>query len=331
MKRTFDEFSEEENSSSSSSLSALPIDVWRKHVWPKLNLVDKKFLHKANRFSRSLVVSCFKRDFAKGENDEESEEWEAMRELRERPVSLGDFSSIETLCFAWNKFPFGKSPFRQKVHFSRSVEYSRLAEGTRADFLEGVAKTGSVELVRWANEVAKCKKNKRVIGVACRSGHAELLKFVIEKKWPQSSRGGYAIVDFIFSPEDARKKCEKMLHWRNGSLFEVAAANGHVECLEVIREHGALLKDKVEFDDKSIELAAAMNHVHVVQYCMEQKFPVRADACALAAYNGNLDVLKCLHEHNAPWNESTCQFARNAKHFNCLEYAKENGCPDRQA
>lgn len=329
MKRAFDEFSS--SSSSSSSLSSLPFDVFREHVWPKLNLVDKKFLHRANRFARSLVVSCIRKDFAKGEGDEEREEREAMWELEERPVSLGDFSSIETLVFAWNRFPFGKSPFRQRTGCSRTVEYSRLAEGTRTDFLEGVAKTGRVEFVRWANEVAKCKKNERVIVVACRLGHAELLKYLIEKKWPQR-QGPHAIFD-VNAPrrEDPNKKPEFGLHNLPGSLADIAAANGHVQCLRVLREHGALLRYKIEFDDRIIQLAAEMNHVHVVRYCMEQKFPVRALACALAAANGSLDALKCLHEHNAPWDERTCQLARERKHVDCLKYAKEHGCPDHQA
>jgi hypothetical protein len=33
-------------------------------------------------------------------------------------------------------------------------------------------------------------------------------------------------------------------------------------------------------------------------------------------------------KRRAPWDSWTCYFARENNHLECLNYAKENGCPD---
>ena len=49
--------------------------------------------------------------------------------------------------------------------------------------------------------------------------------------------------------------------------------------------------------------------------------------CAQMARNGNVELLKFLHEKGCPWNEWTCSDAAEYGHLECLKYAHENGCP----
>lgn len=52
-----------------------------------------------------------------------------------------------------------------------------------------------------------------------------------------------------------------------------------------------------------------------------------SSSCALAARNGNIEILKYLFEHGCPWDETTCSSAAYGNNLNCLKYARENGCP----
>ena len=44
--------------------------------------------------------------------------------------------------------------------------------------------------------------------------------------------------------------------------------------------------------------------------------------------NGHLPVLKYLHENGCPWDSDTCQYAAYHKHWDCLQYAVDNKCPE---
>jgi hypothetical protein len=41
-----------------------------------------------------------------------------------------------------------------------------------------------------------------------------------------------------------------------------------------------------------------------------------------------LPVLQYLHENGCPWNRSTCYWAAQFKHWDCLQYAVDNKCPE---
>jgi hypothetical protein len=44
--------------------------------------------------------------------------------------------------------------------------------------------------------------------------------------------------------------------------------------------------------------------------------------------NGHLPALKYLHENGCPWNSHTCFNAAACKHWDCLQYAVDNKCPE---
>lgn len=49
--------------------------------------------------------------------------------------------------------------------------------------------------------------------------------------------------------------------------------------------------------------------------------------CAMAAYHGNLELLKWLRERGCPWDSKTCESAIEGNHLDVLIWARENHCP----
>ena len=64
-----------------------------------------------------------------------------------------------------------------------------------------------------------------------------------------------------------------------------------------------------------------------ISWALEKCNEEKARFCSRMARNGNLELLKFLHEKGCPWNEETCWSAASNDHLECLKYAHENGCP----
>ena len=62
----------------------------------------------------------------------------------------------------------------------------------------------------------------------------------------------------------------------------------------------------------------------MVKYCVANECPIDERACARAAENGHLEVLKYLREEGkAPWGEYTATWAAANGHLHILEYLVE--------
>jgi len=62
----------------------------------------------------------------------------------------------------------------------------------------------------------------------------------------------------------------------------------------------------------------------MVKYCVANECPIDEWACADAAQNGHLEVLKYLREEaKAPWNSNTASLAALNGHLHILEYLVE--------
>ena len=51
------------------------------------------------------------------------------------------------------------------------------------------------------------------------------------------------------------------------------------------------------------------------------------EAASRAAWGGNLEVLKWLHNTGCPWDSWTCAAAAYGGHLDVLQWAREHGCP----
>ena len=93
----------------------------------------------------------------------------------------------------------------------------------------------------------------------------------------------------------------------------------NTESRAAIQRSGARLPDAFkigEFHTKS-----------TLSWALEKCSEKRERFCAEMARNGNVELLKFLHEERCPWDFWTCSYAAKNGHLECLKYAHENRCP----
>ena len=65
-----------------------------------------------------------------------------------------------------------------------------------------------------------------------------------------------------------------------------------------------------------------------ISWALEKCSEEKERFCEQMARNGNVELLKVLHEKGCPWDIWTCYEAAKYGHLECLKYAHENGCPE---
>jgi hypothetical protein len=81
---------------------------------------------------------------------------------------------------------------------------------------------------------------------------------------------------------------------------------------------------KCEWNEETITVAAFKGNLEMVKYCVAKKCPINEYACAFTAFNGHLECLKYLREEvKAPWDWRTATFAAEYGHLHILEYLVE--------
>lgn len=108
----------------------------------------------------------------------------------------------------------------------------------------------------------------------------------------------------------------------------MAVKSGNIECLmwmhtdvvmsELVRKSPGFLP----------QIAASEGQLAVLKYLHEQGFAWNSWTCAAAAEKGHLDCLKFAHENGCDWNSRTLQSAAVHGHLAYLAYAYEHGCRD---
>ena len=107
--------------------------------------------------------------------------------------------------------------------------------------------------------------------------------------------------------------------WDESSFSHKVAETNKLELLKWARE-----EKKFEWDQDTINAAAYQGNLEMVKYCVAKKCPIDAWACAEAAGNGHLEVLKYLREEaKAPWDSYTASGAAKFGHLHILEYLVE--------
>ena len=164
--------------------------------------------------------------------------------------------------------------------------------GTDVKFLYGV-NTETRKLIKRSSRAKDLKKSFKVEEMSSIS----TLEFVLEhiSLWPR--------------------------HWRRDETtfcWKVAWTN-KLELLKWIRE-----EKECEWCAGTITAAAAQGNLEMVKYCVANECPINESACAHAAENGHLEVLKYLREEaKAPWDSSTANCAAFNGHLHILEYLVE--------
>ena len=236
-------------------------DVSFKHILPRLNANDIKFLHEVNSETRKLVKRSTRADDLK------------------KGFKVKEMSSISTLEFAWEN----------KSLWPRWWSADEL-------FCSQVARTNKLELLKWAQEEKKCKWNKSTIEVAAFIGNLEMVKYCVANECPIDERacenaaenGHLEVLKYL------REEAKAPWIWttassaaRNGHLQILeylverkydkydeyacrnAAMDGHLDCLKYLHETA-----KAPWDEEAIRSAHENNHAECVQYLLDNDCPL---------------------------------------------------------
>ena len=175
-------------------------DVVEKHVLPRLNSNDVKFLYGVNTETRKLI----KRSSRKG--DLKKKFW------------IEEMSSISTLEVAWEHKSLWPSLERDETYFCCEV-----------------AQTNKLELLKWAREEKKCEWDDKTINTAAYQGNLEMVKYCVANQCPMDGRacayaaesGHLEVLKYL------HEEVKAPWGWRTASL---AAKNGHLHILEYLVE-----------------------------------------------------------------------------------------------
>ena len=127
-------------------------DICFKHILPRLNGTDLKLLYEVNTETRQLIKRSSR-----------------VRDLNEK-FRVGEMSSISTLEFAWEHYPWGT--------------WGRYGKMDERSFARKLLETNIPELFKWAREEKKCKWDEWTIDVAAKHGNLEMVKYCVANKCP---------------------------------------------------------------------------------------------------------------------------------------------------
>jgi hypothetical protein len=235
-------------------------DICFKHILPRLNRTDVKFLYDVNTETRKLI----KRSSRKGDL-----KWK---------FEVKEMSSISTLELAWENKSLWPSWWDETY------------------FCWGVAETNKLELLKWAREEKKCEWNERTINMAARQGNLEMVKYCVANECPidegacacAASQGHLECLKYlreeVKATWDSRTASfaaanghlhilEYLVERKYNKYSEVACANaarfGYLDCLKYLRETA-----KAPWNEIAVRCSHENNRPECVQYLLDNNCPL---------------------------------------------------------
>ena len=102
---------------------------------------------------------------------------------------------------------------------------------------------------------------------------------------------------------------------------EAAARHGHLDCLQLLREHGC------PWDEHTCTVAAKGGHIACLQFAHANGCLLTMDVYLAAAQNNHLTCLQYAHQQHCEWSKVVCAAAVLGNSLECLEYLHRHGCP----
>jgi hypothetical protein len=236
-------------------------DICFKHILPRLNQTDVKFLYEVNTETRKLIKRSTR-----------------ARDLKER-FKVKEMSSISTLDFAWEHKSLWPS------HWN----------GSETNFCVKVAHTNKLELLKWIREEKKCEWDDRTIDAAAYQGNLEMVKYCVANECPIDEMACEQ------AASEGHLECLKYLREEVKAPWDSvtaswAAQNGHLHILEYLVE-----RKYDEYDEGACANAAEFGHLDCLKYLHETaKAPWDEDAVVFAHMNDHTECLQYLLDNDCP-------------------------------
>ena len=236
-------------------------DICFKHILPRLNATDVKFLYEVNTETRKLI----KRSSRAGD--------------LKKKFRVKEMSSISTLEVAWEHKSLWTSDWEDETYFCWNV-----------------AQTNELELLNWAREEKKCEWDSGTINAAAEQGNLEMIKYCVANECPidvfacesAASEGHLECLKYLREEVKApwawgtavwaaynghlhilEYLVERKFDNYNEDACACAARKGHSDCLKYLHETA-----KVPWDSDAVRYAHKKNHTECVQYLLENNCPL---------------------------------------------------------
>jgi hypothetical protein len=243
-------------------------DICFKHILPRLNWTDVKFLYGVNSETRKLIKRS-------------SRAWELKETFK-----VEEMSSISTLEVAWEHYPWG------------TYDHEMGEEMDEPYFCWRVAETNKLELLKWIREEKKCEWDEDTINVAAEQGNLEMVKYCVANECPINEDACAS------AAKNGHLECLKYLHeevkapWGWGTAAR-AAHNGHLHILEYLVE-----RKYDKFDEDACAYAAKYGHLNCLKYLHETaKWSWDSRVVRYAHKNNHTDCVQYLLDNNCPLPE----------------------------
>ncbi|CAL6395772.1 unnamed protein product [Bathycoccus prasinos] len=240
-------------------------DICFKHIVPRLDSNDVKFLYEVNSETRKLIKRSSRAD-----------------DLKKR-FKVKEMSSISTLGVAWE---------------NRDNKSLWSGWWDETQFCWKVAETNKLELLKWAREEKKCKWHEWTINRAAHHGNLEMVKYCVANECPIDEDA------CSFAAFNGHLECLKYLHeeakapW-DSDTANLAAQRGHLHILEYLVE-----RKYDQFDEYACAWAAANGHLDCLKYLRETAFARWTSWAVLAAHEQNqTECVQYLLDKNCPLPE----------------------------
>ena len=234
-------------------------DICFKHILPRLNRTDVKFLHGVNGETRALVKRSSR-----------------ANDLKKR-FDVREMSSVSTLEVAWENKP----SWCGETYFCWEV-----------------AKTNKLELLKWAREEKECEWDYKTINTAAEQGNLEMVQYCVANQCPineyacayAAESGNLEILKYLreevkapwgwntanCAAENGHLHILEYLVERKYDQFDYAcwyaAEHGHLDCLKYLHETA-----KAPWNLWAMREAHANNQTECLQYLLDNDCPLPND------------------------------------------------------
>ncbi len=97
--------------------------------------------------------------------------------------------------------------------------------------------------------------------------------------------------------------------------------------LDEVRAHYSLSRADACDDTTRCSLAAYYGQLRILKWLRANGYGWNENTCRYAARYGYMHVLQWAHEHGAPWSELVCEDAVHGCELEVLKWLRANGCP----